>query len=98
MNKKYTLLNLETVIQLRFEGLNEYEDHEKLSKCFSVIPDVEQVKKVMTFETPIHTYRYKEIEFSVMFDEQENEVFVTIIKPQNHEMLIELIDKHINFK
>ena len=55
--------------------------------------DVKCIKKAMTFETPISDYEYKDIPFSVLFDEMCDETFVFVEKLYDYRLIEQLLHK-----
>ena len=53
--------------------------------------DVKCIKKTMTFETPISDYEYKDIPFSVLFDEMCDETFVFVEKAYDCGLIEQLL-------
>jgi hypothetical protein len=49
------------------------------------------IKKAITFETPISDYEYKEIQFSVLFDEMSDETFVFVGKEYDYTVIEKLM-------
>ncbi len=47
----------------------------------------------MTFETPISDYEYKDIPFSVLFDEMCDETFVFVEKLYDYRLIEQLLHK-----
>ena len=67
-----------------YDGLISYLDKSK---------DVKYIKKAMTFETPISDYEYKDIPFSVLFDEMCDETFVFVEKLYDYRLIEQLLHK-----
>lgn len=86
------VLELEKVVQLRTSD-PDMTLFDKLEKCLNGADDVRLIKKSMTFETPIIEYAHQGIEFSLLFDEQENETFVAVVKPFDYRPIQNLIQK-----
>ena len=87
--KTYTV-KIESGVQIRIESVDEnmkisYLDNSKDVKC---------IKKTMTFETPISDYEYKDIPFSVLFDEMCDETFVFVEKLYDYRLIEQLLYKY----
>ena len=87
--KTYTV-KIESGVQIRIESVDEnmkisYLDNSKDVKC---------IKKAMTFETPISDYEYKDIPFSVLFDEMCDETFVFVEKLYDYRLIEQLLYKY----
>ena len=67
--KTYTV-KIESGVQIRIESVDEnMKIYDGLISYLDNSKDVKCIKKAMTFETPISDYEYKDIPFSVLFDE-----------------------------
>ena len=84
------VLELDKVVQLRASD-PEMVLFDKLEQRLNDADDVKLIKKSLTFETPIVEYRHKGIEFSLLFDEQESETFVAVVKPFDYRAIKNLI-------
>jgi hypothetical protein len=69
--------------------------HDSLVYALDNAPDVRMIKKAITFETPISTYEYKGIQFSVMFDEMCDETFVFVGKEYDYTVIEKLMHELI---
>ena len=88
---KTDVLVLDKVVQLRIPDvdMSKFDAIEKKLKGSS---DVEFIKKVLTFETPIVDFKYQGIEFSLLFDELENETFIAVLKPFDYQKIKKMIE------
>ena len=76
--KTYTV-KIESGVQIRIESVDEnMKIYDGLISYLDNSKDVKCIKKTMTFETPISDYEYKDIPFSVLFDEMCDETFVFV--------------------
>lgn len=79
-------------VQIR---INENDEnmtiYDSLVKILDENHNVKNVKKCSTFETPIAIYKYKEIEFSVLFDEMCDETFVFVDKKYDYNTINSLL-------
>lgn len=88
---KVDILTLDKVVQLRIFDPN-MSKFDMLEQKLNNLPDVKFIKKSMTFETPIIDYKYNDIEFSLLFDEQEDETFIAVVRPFEYKNIQELIE------
>lgn len=88
---KVDILMLDKVVQLRMPD-SDMSKLDSLEKKLKTLPGVKFIKKSMTFETPMIDYEYQGTEFSLLFDEQEDETFIAIAKPFDHRVVQKLIE------
>ena len=86
--------NVEHGVQIRIDCADvNMKIYDELISYLDNHADVKPLKKVATFETPISDYQYKEILFSVLFDEMVDETFVFVGKEYNYKEIENLIQK-----
>lgn len=91
---KTYIINIEHGVQIRIDHADKnMEIHDKLISCLDNCDGVELVKKANTFETPISDYKYKDIPFSVLFDEMLDETFVFVGKEYDYTIIENLLQK-----
>ena len=87
--KTYTV-KIESGVQIRIESVDEnMKIYDGLISYLDKSKDVKYIKKAMTFETPISDYEYKDIPFSVLFDE----TFVFVEKLYDYRLIEQLLHK-----
>lgn len=86
---------IEKGVQIRiFEEDINMDIYYKLTGCLDRDRSVQAGKKNMTFETPIYDYVYKEIPFSVLFDELCDETFVFVEDKYSYDAIVGLIESY----
>ena len=89
--KTYTV-QIESGVQIRIESVDEnMKIYDGLISYLDNSKDVKCIKKAMTFETPISDYEYKDIPFSVLFDELCDETFVFVEKAYDCGLIEQLL-------
>lgn len=92
--KTYTV-KIESGVQIRIESVDEnMKIYDGLISYLDNSKDVKCIKKTMTFETPISDYEYKDIPFSVLFDEMCDETFVFVEKLYYYRLIEQLLYKY----
>lgn len=92
--KTYTV-KIESGVQIRIESVDEnMKIYDGLISYLDNSKDVKCIKKTMTFETPISDYEYKDIPFSVLFDEMCDETFVFAEKLYDYRLIEQLLYKY----
>ena len=91
--KTYTV-KIESGVQIRIESVDEnMKIYDGLISYLDKSKDVKYIKKAMTFETPISDHEYKDIPFSVLFDEMCDETFVFVEKLYDYRLIEQLLHK-----
>lgn len=86
--------NIEHGVQIRIDYADtNMKLYDKLISFLDNHADVKRLKKVTTFETPISDYQYKEIPFSVLFDEMVDETFAFVNKEYDYKPIESLIQE-----
>ena len=92
--KTYTV-KIESGVQIRIESVDEnMKIYDGLISYLDNSKDVKCIKKTMTFETPISDYEYKDIPFSVLFDEMCDETSVFVEKLYDYRLIEQLLYKY----
>ena len=86
--KTYTV-KIESGVQIRIESVDE-----NMKIYDGLISYLDNSKETMTFETPISDYEYKDIPFSVLFDEMCDETFVFVEKLYDYRLIEQLLYKY----
>lgn len=87
---KIDVLKLDEVVQLRIYD-NNLSIFESLTKKLDVNEDVKVIRKRTTFETPLYAYEYKGIEFTVLFDEEDDETLIAVETIYDYDVIRKLI-------
>lgn len=89
---KFLTLGLGQIIQVRMADTVEMKIFEKMEQFFDSADEVETVKKKITFETPLYEYKFKEIVFTLLFDEMIDETVISIDANEDYKQIIQLIE------
>mgnify|MGYP000030089417 FL=1 len=93
---KTYIINIEYGVQIRIDCTDkDMKIYDKLVSFLDNRKDVKCVKKSTTGETPISDYEYKNIPFSVLFDEMVDETFVFVGKEYDYKLIEQLLQKLI---
>lgn len=87
------ILKLDKIVQVRVEDTENMLQFEKIEQFLEKQKEVEVIKKSYSFETPLYEYRYKNILFFLLFDEELQETFLSIPKESDFKMIVELVNK-----
>lgn len=91
---KTYIINTEHGLQIRIDNIDkDMKIYDALVSSLDNCKDVKCVKKAMTFETPISDYEYKNIPFSVLFDEVADETFIFLEKGYDYNLIEQLLQE-----
>ena len=86
--------NIDAGVQIRLAAIDEHMAiHDRLIEYLDNNSKIKKGKKVFTFETPISDYEFKDIPFSVLFDEMDSETFVFVGNEYDYKVIEQLINK-----
>lgn len=90
---KTDIYNIEHGVQIRINIEDtEMKIHDMLNEYLQNQADVIFLKTSTTFETPITDYKYKNILFSVLFDEMADETFVFVEDKYDYTIIEKLLN------
>ena len=85
---KTYIVKIEHGVQIRIDIPDEEMSiHDNLLKVLDINPEIKKIRKSITFETPISEYEFKNIPFSVLFDEMTDETFVFVGKEHDFKII-----------
>lgn len=85
--------NIEYGVQIRIDATDEHmKIYDSLVHSLDNAVGVLVIDKANTFETPISTYEYNGIKFSVLFDEMCDETFISVGKEYDYNVIEQLLN------